>query len=203
VHHGTPERLHELLLELVRAAVLLQPDQAMPGQPVSLSQAMALHELDVSARSGRRGSGRAKPRGAAMPAEAKRSTAVADEGQAHPAPLSQRELALRLGLEKSTVSRLAAELERKGLLVRERDPDNRRLYRLRLTDRGRAMHVRIAEAFHAHFLRWEAAMTHAERTALDVGLPALVRAIRSGPVPWRPHPVPGPAELPGGRVGSR
>src|SRR5947209_20548232 len=40
-------------------------------------------------------------------------------------PLSQRELGERLRLEKSSVSRMAAELERQGLLVRERDPANR------------------------------------------------------------------------------
>jgi len=47
--------------------------------------------------------------------------------------LSQQELADRLGLEKSTVSRLAANLERREWLTRERDPANRRFYRLRLT----------------------------------------------------------------------
>jgi DNA-binding MarR family transcriptional regulator len=77
------------------------------------------------------------------------------------APLSQNELARRLRLEKSSVSRLAAELERKGLLVRERDPDNRRLYRLRLTDAGRAAH-----------------RDSAERDALAKALPALLRVIR-------------------------
>ncbi len=79
-------RLHELLMDVVRAAGLLQPDQTAAGHPVSLSQAFALHELDTGT------------------------------------PLSQRDLAERLRLEKSSVSRLAAEMERKGLLVRERDP---------------------------------------------------------------------------------
>ena len=103
-------------------------------------------------------------------------------------PLSQRDLAERLRLEKSTVSRMAADLERKGLLVRERDPDNRRLYRLRLTDKGREVHARMAGAFHAQYLRWVAAMTSAEREALLIGLPALVNAIRCEPAPWRATP---------------
>jgi len=93
-------------------------------------------------------------------------------------PLSQRDLAERLRLEKSTVSRLAAELERKGLLARERDPANRRLYRLRLTDDGRALHARMAGTFHDRYVRWAAAMTRAERDALLTGLPALIRAVR-------------------------
>jgi len=93
-------------------------------------------------------------------------------------PLSQQELAERLRLEKSSVSRMAAEMERKGLLVRERDPDNRRVYRLVLTDRGRARHAQMAAVYHKQFLRWVAAMTHVERAALLMGLPALVRVIR-------------------------
>jgi DNA-binding MarR family transcriptional regulator len=99
-------------------------------------------------------------------------------------PLSQRELGERLRLEKSSVSRLAAEMERKGLLVRERDPANRRLCRLRLTERGRALHAAMASDFHQHYVRWVAAMTPAERDALVLGLTAFVRAIRDEPMPW-------------------
>jgi DNA-binding MarR family transcriptional regulator len=142
VHPAEAERLHELLMDLVRAAGLLQPDQIVPGHPVSLSQAFALHELDAGT------------------------------------PLSQRELAERLRLEKSSISRMAAEMERQGLLVRERDPDNRRQYRLRLTGRGRAMHARMASTFHGQHQDWVEAMTRAERAALLRGLPALIRVIR-------------------------
>ena len=74
--------------------------------------------------------------------------------------------------------RLAAEMERKGLLVRERDPDNHRQYRLRLTDHGRATHVQMRTTFHEQYECWVAAMTHSERAALLTGLPALVRVIR-------------------------
>ena len=51
--------------------------------------------------------------------------------------LSQRDLGVRLGLEKSAVSRLAAGMEERGWLSREREPANRRLYRLSLTEQGR------------------------------------------------------------------
>lgn len=149
VDSTAPERLHALLMDLVRATGLLQPDQTVPGQPVSMSQAFALHELDVDT------------------------------------PLSQRDLAERLRLEKSTVSRMAAEMERKGLLIRERDPGNRRLYRLRLTADGRALHLRMATTFHEQYERWVSAMTRTERDALLTGLPALIRAIRRGPAPWK------------------
>src|SRR5689334_20967294 len=53
--------------------------------------------------------------------------------------MSQQELGQRLGLEKSTVSRLAGGLERRGWITRERTPSNRRLYQLRLTESGRAL----------------------------------------------------------------
>jgi DNA-binding MarR family transcriptional regulator len=141
-------------MELVRVTGLLHSDQAIPGQPVSMSQAFALHELDTDT------------------------------------PLSQRELAERLYLEKSTISRMAADMERKGLLRRERDPANRRLYRLRLTDRGRDVHAGIGAAFHDHYLRWAAAMSDAEHRALVTGLPALIRAMRDDLAPWRPGAAP-------------
>lgn len=103
-------------------------------------------------------------------------------------PLSQRDLVEQLGLEKSTVSRLAAELERKGLLVRERDPRNRNFYLLRLTDRGRDLHAGMAEAFHQQYVRWVAAMSQAEVDAALVGLSALIRVMAMVPAPLnQPH----------------
>jgi DNA-binding MarR family transcriptional regulator len=136
------QRVHELLMDLVRAGGMLQPDQIVPGHTISMSQAFALHELDTGAG------------------------------------LSQQELAERLRLEKSSVSRMAAEMERKGLLVRERDPDNHRQYRLRLTSRGRSLHARMARTFHDRYEAWIGELTDEERGALLTGLPALVRVVR-------------------------
>jgi DNA-binding MarR family transcriptional regulator len=62
--------------------------------------------------------------------------------------------------------------------VRERDPDNHRQYRLRLTEQGRAMHTHMRTSFHKQYECWVAAMTPGERAALLKGLPALVRVIR-------------------------
>lgn len=143
VESADAQRVHELLMDLVRAGGLLQPDQIVPGHAISMSQAFALHELGAGT------------------------------------PLSQQELADRLRLEKSSVSRMAAEMERKGLLVRERDPANHRQYRLRLTGRGRMLHARMASTFHARYAAWVGELTHGERTALLTGLPALVRVIRA------------------------
>ncbi len=99
------------------------------------------------------------------------------------AAMSQRDLAERLRLEKSTVSRLVADLESLGLLTRERDPDNRRIYRLRITDEGRRAHARVRSAFHDQYDRMTAALTGRERAALLYGLPALIRIIRQANPP--------------------
>lgn len=95
-------------------------------------------------------------------------------------PPSQQDLARRLGLEKSSVSRLVAEMERKGLVRRQRDPDNRRISRLQLTDQGRALHAGIAARHGEQFERLVSALTRDERDALIAGLTALVRVVRGG-----------------------
>ena len=64
---------------------------------------------------------------------------------------------------------------------RERDPANRRTYRLRLTEAGRDYHIRVAAGYGAQYQRWTTAMTPAERRALLVGLPALIRVVREIP----------------------
>lgn len=97
-------------------------------------------------------------------------------------PLSQQELADRLNLEKSSVSRLVTELERQGLVERRRDPANGRNYRLQITEAGRALHARLAATFHDSYVRWVDAMTSDERQALAVGLSAFVREVRAHPL---------------------
>ena len=85
-------------------------------------------------RPGRRAAGAARPR--RVRASASEVFALAELTEA--GPLSQQQLGERLGLEKSTTSRLAAGLERRGWLERVRDPANRRYYRLALTPAGAA-----------------------------------------------------------------
>lgn len=91
--------------------------------------------------------------------------------------MSQQDLADRLGLEKSTVSRLAAGLEARGWLTRERDPANRRFYRLRLTAAGADAAHRVGRHLHEHHGRLLASLTAAEREGLAVGLAGLIRAM--------------------------
>ena len=58
--------------------------------------------------------------------------------------LTPGEIARRLGLATPTVTRAATRMEAAGLLRREPHPGDRRLVRLRLTDRGRSLEKAIA-----------------------------------------------------------
>ncbi|MBF8187175.1 MarR family transcriptional regulator [Nonomuraea sp. K274] len=93
--------------------------------------------------------------------------------------LSQQDLAARLGLEKSTVSRLAAGLENKGWIGRDRDPANRRYHRLTLTPAGRAATEQIGRTFSDTHATLFDALTPAERAGLDLGLTGLIRALHT------------------------
>ncbi|GHA07525.1 MarR family winged helix-turn-helix transcriptional regulator [Streptomyces echinoruber] len=61
-------------------------------------------------------------------------------------PLRPGELAHRLGVEASHVTRTVQQLERTGHVVRVPDPDDRRAQRIRLTDLGRDAIGRIRAA---------------------------------------------------------
>ena len=67
--------------------------------------------------------------------------------------LTQNGLAARLRLEKSTVSRIAAMLERRGWVRRDRDERDARFVRLHLTRRGVTANANIANSRRAKFDR--------------------------------------------------
>jgi DNA-binding MarR family transcriptional regulator len=91
--------------------------------------------------------------------------------------IAQGELASLLGLEKSTVSRLAAGLERKGWIRRGRDEGNQRYVRLYLTADGAAVAARLWTAWHSRQTRILGALTAEEREGLSAGLRGLVRGL--------------------------
>jgi DNA-binding MarR family transcriptional regulator len=91
--------------------------------------------------------------------------------------IAQGELAGLLGLEKSTVSRLAAGLERKGWVRRGRDGDNQRYVRLYLTPEGRAVAVQVWGAWQSRQARILGALSAEERAGLTAGLRGLVRGL--------------------------
>jgi DNA-binding MarR family transcriptional regulator len=91
--------------------------------------------------------------------------------------IAQGQLAGLLGLEKSTVSRLAAGLERKGWLRRGRDEHNQRYIRLYLTPAGAAVAGQVWQAWQSRQARIIAALTPQERAGLAAGLRGLIRAM--------------------------
>jgi len=91
--------------------------------------------------------------------------------------IAQGELAGLLGLDKSTVSRLAASLERQGWVRRGRDEANQRYVRLYLTQAGGEAAARVWQAWQARQARILASMSEDERAGLAAGLRGLIRGI--------------------------
>jgi DNA-binding MarR family transcriptional regulator len=60
-------------------------------------------------------------------------------------PVRTTDLAERIGLDISTVSRKVGDLEEAGLVARETDPDDRRAHLLEVTPKGRKVVARMQE----------------------------------------------------------
>ena len=91
--------------------------------------------------------------------------------------IAQGQLAELLGLEKSTVSRLAAGLERKGWIRRGRDEGNHRYVRLYLTPQGGLVANNVWQAWQSRQARILAGLSAEERMGLAIGLRGLVREL--------------------------
>ncbi len=94
--------------------------------------------------------------------------------------LVQKDLASRLRLEKSTVSRLVGMLEKRGWVERGRSPEDGRAVELRLTESGARAAAGIAEARRAKFARILEAIPEAERESVLGALKTLEEAMREG-----------------------
>jgi DNA-binding MarR family transcriptional regulator len=90
-------------------------------------------------------------------------------------PCSQREIAERLGVNRTMMVKLMDDLERQGLVERRRNPVDRRSYALQLTDEGE----RTLERLEPHAARTESRLTArldpAERRRLNELLRAGLR----------------------------
>jgi DNA-binding MarR family transcriptional regulator len=105
--------------------------------------------------------------------------------------IAQGQLAALLGLEKSTVSRLAAGLESKGWIRRGRDEQNHRYVRLYLTPQGRAVADRLWQAWQSRQERILAGLTGAERDGLALGLRGVLRGLAAEGLLAAPPPTNG------------
>ncbi len=92
--------------------------------------------------------------------------------------LVQKELASRLRLEKSTVSRLVGMLEGRGWVERSRSPHDGRAMELKLTGAGVRTAEGIAEARRAKFARLLEAIPEEERVSVLESMRILEEAMR-------------------------
>jgi DNA-binding MarR family transcriptional regulator len=128
------------MLPATGTAGTCKPDQTPCGQPVPVSEAYAVTELD---RDG---------------------------------PLTQLELAGRLRLEKSTVSRLVGQLITRGWVRRGKRDGDARLVWLALTDTGRKAAGELAAARAARFILLLEAIPADQRQTVINALTLLVEA---------------------------
>ena len=107
--------------------------------------------------------------------------------------ISQGQLGTLLGLEKSTVSRLAAGLERKGWIERGRDEANQRYVRLYLTPEGSRVAAVVWQAWQSRQARILSGLSGREREGLAAGLRGLIRELAAE---RSPGDLPAPGDLP-------
>lgn len=96
----------------------------------------------------------------------------------HFAPLSQGELSKRLNLEKSTVSRLVNALSKRGWIERDRNPVDRRIVEIQLTDTGKQAANTLSDARQLKFDKVLSAIPENRQDDVIDALNVLVEAIR-------------------------
>jgi MarR family transcriptional regulator, transcriptional regulator for hemolysin len=74
----------------------------------------------------------------------------------------QSELADEVGIQGPTLTHHLNGMEDAGLLLRKREPDNRRIHRIELTDGGRAIFHRLRRVAMAYDARLRSGFTEAE-----------------------------------------
>jgi DNA-binding MarR family transcriptional regulator len=79
---------------------------------------------------------------------------------------SQQKLAKQLGTSATRLVPLVDGLEKRGLIERRRNAEDRRLYALELSQDGRALMARLAVTAASHERSITAALTDAERATL-------------------------------------
>ncbi len=80
---------------------------------------------------------------------------------------NQRELADAVGIQGATLTHHLNAMEADGLITRRRDPANRRVHQVRLTDQGESLFHRLASAARAHDQRLRAGLDAEEIATLE------------------------------------
>jgi MarR family transcriptional regulator, lower aerobic nicotinate degradation pathway regulator len=92
-----------------------------------------------------------------------------DEG-----PKSQQEIGEQLSIDRTTMVEIVDELERQGIVRRERSPHDRRSYAVTLTPNGKAKQKRASEAFDAAAKEFFSPLNAAEQEKLAAMLKRLI-----------------------------
>jgi DNA-binding MarR family transcriptional regulator len=93
-------------------------------------------------------------------------------------PVTPSELADRLALARSTVSRLLERLDTEGWISRQPDPDDRRSSQVILSPPGRGIAERVLAARHARLARLMANIDEPDRAGVVRALCLLAEAAR-------------------------
>lgn len=105
---------------------------------------------------------------------------------------NQRELAQAVGIQGATLTHHLNAMEADGLITRRRDPANRRVHQVALTDDGETLFHRLAAAAREHDERLRAGLGEEEIATLEkllgrlldnVGGDPTARPIPNGPPP--------------------
>jgi DNA-binding MarR family transcriptional regulator len=98
-------------------------------------------------------------------------------------PISQRDLAAGLRLEKSTVSRLVRLMESRGWVKRTPAAHDRRVMHVSLSEAGQVAAQHLAQARGAKFARVLAALPQEKRVRVVEAVAALAEAARAATAP--------------------
>jgi DNA-binding MarR family transcriptional regulator len=102
--------------------------------------------------------------------------------------MTMSELAEDLRAPLSTATGIGARLGRRGLVSRQRHPDDRRVIRLRLTPKGRALATRLRKHVDALVRRVQTALSDEEVGQLIVLVGKVIQAIAAPARPEEPAP---------------
>jgi DNA-binding MarR family transcriptional regulator len=101
-------------------------------------------------------------------------------------PLPAGTLARRLAIHPSTLTALAERLERRGLISRKREPEDRRFVRLRLTPAGARLAAKSPATPQGRLVRALEGLPEARLRQLRIAMNDLVTALDAGALPSDP-----------------
>jgi MarR family transcriptional regulator for hemolysin len=93
---------------------------------------------------------------------------------------NQRQLADAVGIQEATLTHHLNAMETEGLVTRRRDPANRRIHQVQLTEKGETLFRRLATAATAHDERLRTGLSSDEIALLEGLLDRLRQNVTAG-----------------------